>query len=76
MYYLISKNGIKVPMNLNWYEDFEKIKWNENESITFHDESGTTQINVIPGRMQGERSWVYIRMSGNVKDVGSIIQSN
>lgn len=76
MYYLISKNGLKVPMNLNWYQEFETIKWNENESITLSDGSGTIEIKTIPGRVQGERFWVYKKYSGNIIDRGVVIESN
>lgn len=72
MYYLISKSGYKIPMCLHWYNDFEKIKWNENESIQFHDDSGKTEITTLPGKMQGQRLWVYARYSGNIIDKGII----
>lgn len=75
MYYLVSKNGLSIPMNINWYEAFEKIKWNENESIQFNDESGKTEITTLPGKIQGHRLWVYRRYSGNIVDKGIIIES-
>jgi len=74
MYYLVSKNGLKVPMNKDWYSDFEKIKWNENESISFHDDSGTTMIQTRPGKEQGQRTWVYTRLSGELKDSGIVME--
>jgi len=76
MYYLVSKNGLRVPMNLDWYEQFEKIKWNENESAKFNDESGFTEIRTIAGKYQGQRIWTYIHLSGEMKDKGVIVEMN
>lgn len=75
MYYLVSKNGLKVPMNISWYEEFERIKWNENETIYFHDDSGKTEITTIPGKIQGQRLWVYKRYSGQIIDKGIVIET-
>lgn len=70
MYYLVSHQGNQYEMVPEHISEFEKIKWNEGESIFIDN----VLMQTIPGMFQGERYWIYkIYYNKVVIDSGNII---